>query len=171
VLRSQYNALAIVTQGVFMDRPGYIYLLRLEQDPDPLKCAYKIGRTNDLRNRQKLIGVLMPYPVTLVWAIETSEASATERMFHDLLRDVRMHGEWFQLERWQLALFVVTGLSVRLSDHDLDPEDPGVKATINMIIGGGLSYDGFCAIEAAARAAISPDDPRLVQAVKSATKR
>lgn len=84
---------------------GYIYVIRLLDNPHLFTdhnikgCSYKIGRSKDVDNRNRLLRVLMPHPSELIVAIPTSDMQWGERYLHGKLADLRMHGEWFRLTR------------------------------------------------------------------------
>lgn len=148
-----------------MGKPGYVYLLRLEQDKDPLKCVYKIGRTNDVKNRQKMLGVLLPYRATVVWAMDCEDAAASERFFHEQLHDKRLKGEWFQLEEWQIGAFVLSGLMGMIGEHVKD--DPDTHNIVDMFVRGEMNYEMFCIIQGYA---LDDRVEELVEAVQRAAQ-
>lgn len=126
-----------------MGRPGYVYLLRLEQDKDVTKCMYKIGKTSDLQNRRKLLGVLMPYPVTLVWAINSEDMDWTERFVHEQLKEHRAHGEWFALDSDSIKTFVAVSL---LYMRGITEVDEDTAEMLEMFATGQMHYDFFQSI-------------------------
>ena len=134
-----------------MGRPGYVYLLRLEQDRDPFRCVYKVGRTTDLRSRHKMLGVLMPYPVTLVWAMNSDDAAHTERFVHEQFAGARMDGEWFRLTREQVEQFIAVGMMGEYGEDII--RDPMTHDMIGRIASGEINYDFIKSIEGLYRSA------------------
>ncbi len=124
-------------------RMGYIYLLRLDQDTDTAKCVYKIGRTSSLKDRHKLIGILMPYPVTLVWAIYCTDMFIAESDMHARLHTQRLNGEWFRLNPEHIKIFVSITL---FQDHPEQQQTEQSQALLDLFVSGELDYDSFYGI-------------------------
>ena len=80
-----------------MKQPGYIYLLRLEQNLDPDMCAYKIGKSKSAHIRHKQLGILLPYPLTIVHTVAVEDMDWAESLLHSTFTLVRLNGEWFHL--------------------------------------------------------------------------
>jgi hypothetical protein len=73
---------------------GYIYFLADEE-----AGLVKIGRTkNDPRLRANRIAGQSPHPLRLLDYFETDQMEKEEMAVHEMLRDCRRHGEWFDLE-------------------------------------------------------------------------
>lgn len=119
------------------ERPGYVYLMRLHESPNPLLCPHKIGRTSDLSQRHKMLGIKMPYPVTLVAAIETTDMHEVERFLHETLQTNRLHGEWFRLEEWQIRTFCGMCLQAEPGEHE---------ELIDALVSGDMDWDRFTAL-------------------------
>jgi hypothetical protein len=71
--------------------PGYVYVIRSEY-------GYKIGKTVNLKTRTRLFEVRLPFPITLEHYAWFEDYSAAERDFHEMFRDKRKEGEWFDLD-------------------------------------------------------------------------
>jgi len=82
-----------------MRKHGYIYLMRLEENLDPWKCAHKIGRSISPEDRARQIGLVLPYDMTLVHEFWVSDAIEYERYMHERLRPWHLQGEWFWPDR------------------------------------------------------------------------
>lgn len=125
--------------------PGYVYLLRLEQDKDPLKCVYKVGRTTNLQNRQKMLGILLPYKTTLVWAIGPTDMVWLETFFHQHFAEFRLEGEWFRLNRKALESFIYSGLKTEFGEQDLG--SAAILGIVSMFAFGILDHELFMDIQ------------------------
>lgn len=125
------------------NREGWVYLMRLNENTDPLKCAHKIGRTADLKARHKMIHVKMPYPVTLVIAVHTTDMYEVETFLHRTLETNRLHGEWFRLEDWQIRTFCAMALQDATGEH---------AELVDAFATGRMDWDSFTTI----RNAITP---------------
>jgi hypothetical protein len=82
---------------------GYVYLV---QSPTG---AYKIGRSKNPKDRLKTFGVLLPFEVSYVTVIPTSNMSGMERALHNTFAEKRINGEWFMLTPEDRMLLVALG--------------------------------------------------------------
>ncbi len=72
-------------------RAGYVYLLQSKDG------HYKIGRAIDPKNRAKTFGVQLPFEVEFICTIKTDDYEALELELHEMFKDFRIKGEWFNL--------------------------------------------------------------------------
>lgn len=100
-----------------MPRPGYVYLMRLEQDSDPLKCAHKIGKSVDVPQRNRQIGIALPYELTVVHMVPVQDMDWCETLLHSVYTRGWLRGEWFKLDQDGIDTFC------RLTSEDLDIPD------------------------------------------------
>lgn len=77
---------------------GIVYLLQAGP-------FYKIGKTTNFNQRLKQIKLQLPYPVTVVHTISTTEISAIETFWHRKFAHQRTNGEWFTLNDAEVAEF------------------------------------------------------------------
>lgn len=75
--------------------PGFTYLALAVGTP-----RYKVGRTNDLERRMGQLNCQSCYPVRLLESNHTGDCISEESRLHRILEDFRVHGEWFELEKW-----------------------------------------------------------------------
>jgi hypothetical protein len=67
-----------------------VYLLKAND-------RYKIGRTTNMEMRFKRCIGLCPYPLDLVWTLETIDYAKIEKALHRIYKKKRVHYEWFAL--------------------------------------------------------------------------
>lgn len=83
-------------------REGWVYLIHGEGT-----TRYKIGRSVNPVARHQILQKQSPYPLKIVDSFWTLDAIADEAHFHELHREKRVHGEWFDFNRsikWLLHL-------------------------------------------------------------------
>lgn len=77
---------------------GFVYLLRSGK-------RYKIGATADLARRSQAIAIQMPDPTSTVHVFRTDDAFGIEAYWHRRFAAKRTNGEWFNLDRAEVAAF------------------------------------------------------------------
>lgn len=75
-------------------REGWVYLIHAEGT-----SRYKIGRSVNPVARHQTLQNQSPYPLRIVDSFWTLDAIADEVHFHELHREKRVHGEWFDFIR------------------------------------------------------------------------
>ncbi|MGB5961597.1 MAG: GIY-YIG nuclease family protein [Coleofasciculaceae cyanobacterium] len=78
---------------------GYVYLVESVGDPNR---NYKIGISNNPKERFDTLKNQSPYPQRVVDCIQCSDKTATENVFHSVYAPRRKHGEWFKLSKSEL---------------------------------------------------------------------
>ena len=77
---------------------GYVYLMRSGR-------YHKIGRANHVGRRHYEVGLQLPEGLTVVHVIATDDPVGIERYWHARFGDRRANGEWFKLDRADVAAF------------------------------------------------------------------
>jgi len=82
------------------DKITYLYFLHLEADND--KCAFKIGITNDIKNRIQALQTQNPHNEIMLYHREAFEnrndARAAEKILHQCFQSHKIRGEWFKCD-------------------------------------------------------------------------
>lgn len=74
-------------------RKGYVYVLAAIHDP----TIFKIGRTNNPKDRLRTFSVKLPFDVEYLHTIQTDDMYALESKLHRRFASKRVNGEWFKL--------------------------------------------------------------------------
>lgn len=85
-------------ERVASSRAGYVYFLQGNG-------LYKIGKTKNLKGRQKWLEIKLPFPVEVACVLKADDCSLLEKAIHHTYRDCRVNGEWFRLTDEQFARF------------------------------------------------------------------
>lgn len=75
------------------DNIYYVYFIKSDY-------GYKIGKTKNINNRLKTFDVKLPFDFELYSYIETKAMDDCESWFHELLKEKRINGEWFDLNEY-----------------------------------------------------------------------
>lgn len=78
-------------------RPGYVYLLKSAHG------FYKIGRAESPEHRVGTLGVQLPFEITPEHFIKCEDMVSAEKMLHDMFSELRQRGEWFRLDKVDVA--------------------------------------------------------------------
>lgn len=78
--------------------PGYVYFVQ-----EYMNGSFKIGKTKNLEKRMNVFGVKLPFENKLIFLIKTGNHHQTEVAFHKHFSNKRLEGEWFALNKSDLA--------------------------------------------------------------------
>lgn len=78
--------------------PGYVYFVQ-----EYMNGSFKIGKTKNLEKRMNIFGVKLPFENKLIFLIKTGNHHQTEVAFHKHFADKRLEGEWFALNKDDVA--------------------------------------------------------------------
>jgi hypothetical protein len=79
---------------------GYVYLLK-----HGARREYKIGRSTNILRREGQIAVELPEKVQPIHVIQTNDPAGIEAYWHKRFESKRKNGEWFDLDRDDVAAF------------------------------------------------------------------
>lgn len=78
--------------------PGFVYFVQ-----EYMNGSFKIGKTKNLEKRMNIFGVKLPFENKLIFVVKTGNHHQTEVAFHKHFSDKRLEGEWFALNKDELA--------------------------------------------------------------------
>lgn len=112
-----------------MGQPGYVYVMRLDESTETLRCPHKIGLSKLPTIRQDQLGILMPYSVSLILVMKVDNMREAEQRLHRRYARSRLNGEWFRLTKIELAQLVLEagGTGEGCVCWDYNPECPFAK--------------------------------------------
>jgi hypothetical protein len=87
---------------------GFIYIIT--NDVYIKNNWYKIGLTTNIDNRLKGLQTASPIPMKAIFSKEFENVKDIESTIHDTYTDVRMEGEWFELEDLQECIDYINSL-------------------------------------------------------------
>jgi len=79
-----------IERHVDLQRDKYVYFLKSD-------FGFKIGKTKDLSKRKNIFDVRLPFKTEVYAYILTKKMNECELFFHDILKERRINGEWFDL--------------------------------------------------------------------------
>jgi hypothetical protein len=83
-----------------LPKPGYIYLLHGEDTP-----WYKIGISIKPAERKYSLGTNSPFPIITISYYDVEDMHSVEAWWHETFAHKRKHGEWFELDEYDILLF------------------------------------------------------------------
>ena len=79
-----------------LSTPGFVYLIRSQY-------GFKIGKTVNMKSRTRLFEVKLPFPISVEHYARFENYSEAERALHEMFREKRLEGEWFNLDAADIA--------------------------------------------------------------------
>ena len=117
---------------------GFVYVLMSIGMSTPV---FKIGKTNNLLKRTKLLGIQMPFETAVACVIYSNKVYETEASLHRRFHGQRMNGEWFLLSNDDLQ--ELKSLSIASSVNC--PEEFFKQASDLRATGSLVDQGTFCA--------------------------
>jgi Meiotically up-regulated gene 113 len=77
---------------------GTVYLYKSQS-------YFKIGRTNDVKRRNREIKLQLPFEAQLIHTISTDDPIGIEAYWHQRFNSKRLNGEWFKLSKSDIIAF------------------------------------------------------------------
>ncbi|MDQ0428548.1 putative GIY-YIG superfamily endonuclease [Planomicrobium stackebrandtii] len=98
--------------------PGYVYFVQ-----EYMNGSFKIGKTKNLEKRMNIFGVKLPFENKLIFLIKTGNHHQTEAAFHKHFSAKRLEGEWFALNKEDLAWIKAGKYTVEINQTILPLEE------------------------------------------------
>ncbi|MBB5179967.1 hypothetical protein HNQ44_001391 [Planomicrobium koreense] len=96
---NQYELEKIIESPDFQGKaPGYVYFVQ-----EYMNGSFKIGKTKNLEKRMNIFGVKLPFENKLIFIIKSGNHHQTEAVLHKHFSAKRLEGEWFALNKEDLA--------------------------------------------------------------------
>lgn len=89
---------------------GYVYVIRSPY-------GFKIGKTVNIRSRTRLFEVKLPFPISVEHYAWFDDYTYAEHNFHQMFREKRLEGEWFNLTTQDIELIKGFGKAIAYSDY------------------------------------------------------
>jgi hypothetical protein len=90
------NSASVVSAGASpQSDSGHVYVVKSPY-------GYKIGKSKNLRERTRMFGVKLPFPIEVVLTGWYEDYSEAEIRFHQQFAHKRLEGEWFDLSQTDL---------------------------------------------------------------------
>lgn len=87
--------------GSMANKKGSVYLMKADNG------VYKIGMSVNPVQRMLSLERTLPYDLELIHTIPSNRMKHLERYFHDLFKESRLKGEWFELTHEQVEQFKI----------------------------------------------------------------
>jgi len=78
---------------------GYIYLIKSNY-------GFKIGKSQNIKQRSKLFGVLMPFKFDYIFKKKCKDYHNLELKLHEMFEHKNLNGEWFQLSEDDINMII-----------------------------------------------------------------
>lgn len=95
-------------------KDGFIYVIYFRDSSG--KLFYKIGLASELRNRIKQHQTSTPFPIYIAISYYVEDKNKEEKILHELFKNERILGEWFDLSYEDLNIIKERSLRVNNGD-------------------------------------------------------
>lgn len=96
----------VINENIKKTKDGYVYIIKKNDEN-----IVKIGMSKNYSERTKQISTKLPFEVETVKVFKTKDMYSLERKLHDIYKEKRLNGEWFELSNEDLE-YIKNGMGL-----------------------------------------------------------